>query len=181
MTCDAVLADRLSRMRNVIRRRASRFFGGADLDDVVSEVIIKLWFMWQDQHRAVPDPRSIRPWLRTVVSRLCIDELRRRKRRRAAEGAAWSSSWSTDEESILLSRELSKSLLSGLNRIATKHRRILILHYVHGETVPTVARLCGIPLGTASSRIQAALVALRKELRRSPWAREDIQLLEHAA
>jgi RNA polymerase sigma-70 factor, ECF subfamily len=48
-------------------------------------------------------------------------------------------------------------------RLSPDHREILLLRFVDGMTLPEIATLAGIPLGTAKSRLHHALAALRSD------------------
>ena len=48
-------------------------------------------------------------------------------------------------------------------RLSSDHREILLLRYVDGMTLPEIATLTGIPLGTAKSRLHHALASLRSD------------------
>lgn len=48
-------------------------------------------------------------------------------------------------------------------KLSTDHREILLLRFVDGMTLPEIATLTGIPLGTAKSRLHHALATLRSD------------------
>jgi RNA polymerase sigma factor (sigma-70 family) len=75
------LADAFETERPRLRAIATRMLGSAtEADDVVQEAWLRL--------AATPDVASPPAWLTTVVSRLCLDHLRARKRREALDGAS---------------------------------------------------------------------------------------------
>jgi len=45
--------------------------------------------------------------------------------------------------------------------LGSDHREVLLLRFVDGMTVPEIAELTGVPLGTVKSRLHHALAALR--------------------
>jgi RNA polymerase sigma-70 factor (ECF subfamily) len=51
-----------------------------------------------------------------------------------------------------------------MRTLSPAQREILVVTYVEGHTVAEAARLLGLPLGTAKSRIFYALAALRTAL-----------------
>ncbi|MCH7228025.1 RNA polymerase sigma factor [Haloferula sp. A504] len=50
-----------------------------------------------------------------------------------------------------------------IGRLSPDHREVLLLRFVDGMTLPEIAELTGIPLGTAKSRLHHALAALRAD------------------
>ncbi len=52
-------------------------------------------------------------------------------------------------------------ILDIVARLSPDHREVLLLRFVDGMTMPEIAELTGIPLGTAKSRLHHALGALR--------------------
>jgi RNA polymerase sigma-70 factor (ECF subfamily) len=52
----------------------------------------------------------------------------------------------------------------GFRCLRPEHRAVLVLHYYVGMSVPGIADVLGIPLGTAQSRLGRALAALREAL-----------------
>ncbi len=48
-------------------------------------------------------------------------------------------------------------------KLGADHREVLMLRFVDGMTLPEIAALTGIPLGTAKSRLHHALAALRTD------------------
>ena len=52
----------------------------------------------------------------------------------------------------------------GFRRLDAEQRAVVVLHYYRGYSVPEVAEIVGIPLGTAKSRIHRATGALRAAL-----------------
>jgi RNA polymerase sigma-70 factor, ECF subfamily len=53
--------------------------------------------------------------------------------------------------------ELRENTLRALARLPAAQRDAVLLSYGRGLTVPEVARLTGVPLGTAKSRLRLAL------------------------
>lgn len=50
-----------------------------------------------------------------------------------------------------------------ITRLSVDHREILLLRFVDGMTLPEIAALIDIPLGTAKSRLHHALATLRAD------------------
>ena len=125
--------------------------------DAVQEGFIRAW-------RSLPtlrDPDAFDGWLRTLVTRACLDIVRRRGRR-----AVEVELLPADEPAIgdpsrhIADRELLDSIL---RRLPPDHRAVVVLHYYFDLTLPEVAATVGIPVGTAKSRLNRALGQLRTQ------------------
>jgi RNA polymerase sigma-70 factor, ECF subfamily len=58
--------------------------------------------------------------------------------------------------------ELKLDLVEALNRLSPQHRAVLVLHYYNDLSVQETARLTGLPVDTAKSRLKAALREMRR-------------------
>jgi RNA polymerase sigma-70 factor (ECF subfamily) len=58
--------------------------------------------------------------------------------------------------------ELRLDLAEALNHLSPPHRAVLVLRYYNDLSVEETARLAGIPVGTAKSRLKAALREMRR-------------------
>lgn len=65
------------------------------------------------------------------------------------------------EETVITSEE-SKLLVHSLNNLPDKQREAIILHYFHDLKAKDIAKITGVPLPTAKSRIKQGLDKLRK-------------------
>jgi len=123
--------------------------------DAVQEGFVRAW-------RNLPtlrDPDRFDAWLRSLVSRSCIDVLRRRSRRPIEVELMTSDSPAiADMASVIADRDL---LDQALRRLAPEQRAVVILHYYLGMPLPDVAAALGIPLGTAKSRLHRSLAQMR--------------------
>ena len=123
--------------------------------DAVQEGFIAAW-------RNLPtlrDPDRFDAWLRRLVVRACIDVLRRRGRRPIeVEIPALFHPSVADATDLFADREL---LDLALRRLQPEWRAVVVLHYYLGMTLPEVASVLKIPLGTAKSRHHRSLEALR--------------------
>jgi RNA polymerase sigma-70 factor (ECF subfamily) len=126
--------------------------------DAVQEGFIRAW-------KSLPglrDPESFDAWLRRLVVRSCIDAIRRRGRHPVeVELLPFDSPIIADETSIIADREL---LDVALRRLTPDLRAVVVLHYYLGLTLPDVAASLGIPTGTAKSRLNRSLGAMRASI-----------------
>ena len=89
----------------------------------------------------------------------CLDLIRRRKRRVIeVELKPIDHPPATDVAGALADRQM---LDEALARLDPGHRAVVALHDLLGMPLPEVARVLGIPVGTAKSRRHYALSAMR--------------------
>ena len=74
--------------------------------------------------------------------------------------------WWRDEDGDLVDGlvDALTDLHRALEGLTLDQRAVVALHYLADLTVPEVAAILGIPAGTAKSRLNAALVVLRRRL-----------------
>jgi RNA polymerase sigma-70 factor (ECF subfamily) len=130
--------------------------------DAVQEALIRAW-------RDLPglrDPDRFDAWLHRLIVNACLDLIRRRRRRVIEVGLSPIDHPATqDVASHLADRQL---LDLALARLDPGHRAVVALHYLLGMPLPEVARILGIPSGTAKSRLHYALAAMRTHVTAEP-------------
>jgi len=132
-------------------------------EDVSQDVFMSIW---ESPSSFDPDRGSLRTWLGTLTHRRAVDYVRREEaRRRRAQRAANSrqdSAASVDDEatsSVVANR------VRGVLDILPDDQRIAIqIAYFGGKTYREVARVLGIPEGTAKSRLRLGLRRLAEAL-----------------
>ena len=126
--------------------------------DAVQEALIKAW----RDLPALRDPERFDAWLRQLLVRSCIDELRRGRR----------SSWDVellelhhpvdmDSSGAVADRD---AIERGFRRLDPEQRALVVLHYYQGLPLEDVASTLRVPLGTVKSRLSRARTALRAAL-----------------
>lgn len=128
----AVSPDDLARERPYLFGLAYRILGSAaDADDVLQEAFLRA--------QAIDEPRSVRAVLTTIVTRLCLDEVRSARRRREEYVGPWlpeplltDEAWTTstaerveDAESVSLGFLIMLESLSPLERAVYVLREVL--------------------------------------------------------
>jgi RNA polymerase sigma-70 factor (ECF subfamily) len=161
-------------MATFTRRYQSRVFGLArsvvgDADmaaDVAQEAFIRAW-----RHAGTYDPRrgSALGWLLVITRNLAIDarRMRRPEPRDPDTFAELELEAIGTPSSPAASAELSDDvtrLRAALGRLPEGQRRALVLATIGGRTAAEVGEAEGIPLGTAKTRIRAALKRMRSSL-----------------
>jgi len=126
--------------------------------DAVQEGFIRAW-------RNLPtlrEPDAFGGWLRTLVTRACLDLVRRHRRRLIeVELTPADEPVIPDPHRSVADRELLDSML---RRLPPDARAVVVLHYYFDLSLPEVAATLGVPLGTAKSRLNRALAQLRGHL-----------------
>lgn len=120
---------------------------------------------WRDLPQ-LRDPDRFEPWLHRLLVRSCYEEARRFRR--------WSgrvvtlSIGGTDEPGgsdptvSVGERDALERAFAGLS---PEHRAVVLLHHHIGWSLPEVADIVGVPLGTVKSRLHYATHALRASIR----------------
>lgn len=128
---------------------AFRLLGSeADAQDVLQEAWIRF------ARTNVGELSNVSAWLTTVVTRLCLDVLRRRRvylQQPADIARVAGVSGNTPEEVALLAAELTEAFSVLLQKLTPPQRVALILHEVFGTPFDEVARILGTTPVSAKS------------------------------
>lgn len=145
-----------------VYRLAAAIVGPADAADVAQESFVTAW----QQLPRLRDAGAFEAWLR----RICVNRSRNwlRDRARRPHGMA-----ALDAEADALrdpgadfhGRVEARSVLEpAFERLSADHRAVLALHYSLGFSIADAADALGVPVGTAKSRLNSALAALRRQV-----------------
>lgn len=142
---------------------AARMLGdGAEAEDVVQEAMLRLW-------RAAPGWRAgeaqVSTWLYRVVTNLCTDRLRQRKRRPAAalDEAPEVPDGAQGAEAGLIEADRMAALQAALDALPDRQRQAVILRHIEGFTNPEIAEVMDIGIEAVESltaRAKRALTAI---------------------
>jgi RNA polymerase sigma-70 factor, ECF subfamily len=107
----------------------------------------------------------VRSWVIAIARRQARDRLRRH-RLRVVDDACLAGQPSTDPgpELVALERAEAAEVANAIRALAPAHREVLGLAFGAGLSLPEVARLLEVPLGTVKSRLAAARAALGRVL-----------------
>jgi RNA polymerase sigma-70 factor (ECF subfamily) len=182
---DAVLAERIragdrQALGELYDRYASLALGLAlrvvtdrfTAEDVVHDSFVAVW---QHIGRFDPSRGNLRGWLLTVVRNRAIDRVRATRSTVDVSLA--------DEQSLLrtgpnptweltVARISARELRAALASLPAEQREAIELAYFMGHTYREIARLTGVPEGTANGRLRLGLVKLREALRVPMEARQ---------
>ena len=116
---------------------AIRILGSeADADDVLQEAWIRL--------SRTQDIEDLPAWLTTVVTRLCLDQLRKRRTKSAGEGAAGADPTAVDPEAdALLAEKTGDAMQVVLQTLAPAERAAFVLHDVFGYSFDEISAVMG--------------------------------------
>lgn len=140
-----------------LRRYLSGLVGSADADDVLQEVLVQLY----RRLGGLRAPELFRPWVFRIASRCGFRLLRRRRRwlEQTCEDSVLEDSPAPDVPSSEMLHEL-----LAMDGISPASRAVLALHFQEEMSLPEVAAILELPLGTVKSRLAYGLASLRKQL-----------------
>lgn len=123
--------------------------------DAVQDTLVRCW-------RDLPtlrDPVAFDAWLHRLLVNACLDLVRRKRRRPVeVELTPLHSPPMADFSGQVIDRDL---LQRALGTLDPEWRAIVVMHYFLDYPLPDVARIVGVPLGTAKSRLHRAIAVLR--------------------
>lgn len=138
-------------------------------EDAVQEALVRAW----QQLPSLRDPDRFDAWLYRLVVNACADQGRQLRRWTQQVRPIPLQASITDDTGSIADREL---LERGFSRLKPEQRAVVILHYSSGFSAAEIARILGIPDGTARSRLYYATEAMRAALAadaRQPAASRD--------
>lgn len=132
-------------------------------EDIAQQAFERAW-----QHAGLYDPRrgSVRTWLTRIVHNLAVDTARvRRPAPIDPEDLLPLIAAITDSpERRALASETSSQLRAALADLPPEQARAVVMAAVHGLTAREIADAENVPVGTAKSRIRAAMTKLHAAL-----------------
>lgn len=155
-------------------RSAYRWTGTADrAEDLVQQLLLRLY----PRLAELRELEQLRPWVLRVMYRIFVDQLRRERSSpvqfgadpgadddaSAGENDAWLDPGPGPQD--LVEREVTQEhLLRAWERLGEEHRVVLAMHDIEDYTLPELAQIMEIPLGTLKSRLHRARARLRELL-----------------
>jgi RNA polymerase sigma-70 factor (ECF subfamily) len=126
--------------------------------DAVQETLIRAW-------RGLPglrEPGAFDHWLHTLVSHVCLELIRKRKRRVIEVELAPAHDPSTrDAAAVIADRD---QLDRALARLEPEIRAVVVMYYYLDLPLAKIADVLGIPVGTVKSRLHRSLGQLRSTM-----------------
>lgn len=155
-----------------VRRFQRRVFGlalsmlndAALAEEVAQEAFARAW-----RHAAVYDPRraTVATWLLSITRNLAIDVLRMRRTEPVDPSELVRIPLATFEAGVeehATAGDDAARVRAALGALPAEQRRALVLAAYGGRTAQEISVIEAIPLGTAKTRIRAALAKLRAAL-----------------
>ena len=122
--------------------------------DAVQEATLRAW----KNLRGLRDPGRLGAWLHRLTVNACLDIARKRKRRPEVELTPLHDAPVPDPTSRVADTLYVERMLAAIDPAL---RAVLVLHYYLDLTLSETAAALGIPVGTAKSRLNRALDAMR--------------------
>lgn len=150
----------VARWQPRLLRHARHLLGGeSGAVDAAHEVVQEAWLAIVRGLGRLEDPARFRTWTYRIVSRRCVDRLRRRHRdRQLTQTVAQDASESSPADAP------DHDLPAALRRLDPMHRCVLELKYLDGLSVREVAEALGVPVGTVKSRLFHARDRLKRTM-----------------
>jgi RNA polymerase sigma-70 factor (ECF subfamily) len=133
-------------------------------EDVAQEALTKAW-----RNAGAYDPRrgAVATWLLTITRNLAIDTLRLHRARPSDPDSMVTFEIPSDDPGpaeAAIRADTARGVRGAIGMLPIDQRRALVLSAFFGRTAQEIADLEGIPLGTAKTRIRAAMIKLRAVL-----------------
>ena len=163
------LVDRHLAAMLAVARRMLR--DDAEAEDVAQEAMLRLW---RSSDRLEIGAYGVRPWLRRVVSNLCIDKVRAGRNTTVVDDVP-EQPQAADQVSSLERRQAAHRVDAALKALPDRQRMALVLFHYEGLSQIEVGRTMGISdeaveslLSRARRTLKAALASEWRELLTAP-------------
>jgi RNA polymerase sigma-70 factor (ECF subfamily) len=162
---DAAFADLVRAVRPRVVRAAERIVRDpAMAEEVAQEVLTEVW---QKADRFDPERGSVAAWVATLARRRAVDRVRSEQAGRDRDDRVARRSQERDRDVVAEEVELRLEhwqVRRALAELSDRQREAIELAFFAGHTYRDVARVLGIPEGTAKSRLRDGLLRLRESL-----------------
>ncbi len=146
----------------------------ANAEDLLQELVIRL-YQQRDNITQLANPRA---YLVRSLHNLYVDAWRSTKNSPLSnaediDGVSPLVKEQSNPEQIANNERLAERVHIALQKLPPERRIMVVLHDIHGYSMPELASILNLPLGTVKSRLHRARAALRLELN---WEPLDEQL-----
>lgn len=164
-------------------RSAYRWTGATDrAEDLVQELLVRLY----PQLAQLRGLRSVRPWVLRVMYRMFVDQVRRERSSPVQFGVELPEEDATSAAGHdayfdpsagppeLVERQLTQArIIAAWAGLGEEHRVVLSMHDIEDYSLPELAQIMDIPIGTLKSRLHRARAKLRELLARERFSSSD--------
>ena len=136
----------------------------AEAEDVAQEALLRLW---RSAEGLEVGPQGLRPWLRRVVSNLCVDRMRSGRRLMVVEEVPDRAEPAT-QLTQMEARDVSQRVDAALKELPDRQRMALTLFHYEGLSQVEVGRIMGI----SDEAVESLLARARRNLKgalREEW------------
>jgi RNA polymerase sigma-70 factor (ECF subfamily) len=133
----------------------------AEAEDVAQEALLRLW---RSAEAIEVGAHGLRPWLRRVVSNLCVDRMRSGRRLSVVEEVPEQTEPATQLAQVE-ANEVSKRVDAALKELPDRQRMALTLFHYEGLSQIEVGRIMGISDEAVESLLARARRSLKTSLR----------------
>jgi RNA polymerase sigma-70 factor (ECF subfamily) len=136
----------------------------AEAEDVAQEALLRLW---RSAEALEVGPQGLRPWLRRVVSNLCVDRMRSGRRLTVVEEVPDRAEPAT-QLTEMEARDVSHRVDVALKELPDRQRMALTLFHYEGLSQVEVGRIMGI----SDEAVESLLARARKNMKgalREEW------------
>lgn len=153
-------------------RSAYRWTGAVDrAEDLVQELLVRLYPKLEELRGL----ERIRPWALRVMYRIFVDQVRRERSSPVQFGADLPDDSGDDDShdlidpaagpAELVEQELTQErVMAAWETLGEEHRVVLSMHDIEDYSLPELAQIMEVPLGTLKSRLHRARARLRELL-----------------
>lgn len=154
-----------------------------DAQDITQEAFIKVY----TGLRQFRGDAAFSTWLFRIVSNMCLDELRKRRRRAAlsidepipqpdGEISRQLADLRADPQDAVEGNDLKRLVQQAILQLSADHRLIVVLRDLQGFSYEEIAGMLECSLGTVKSRLSRARTALRRALEEQElFHRDDVK------
>lgn len=132
------------------------------------EVLQDCFYKTYTNINSITGDGSISPWLHRVAVNMSCNALKKHRNRPDPIDDVAETYLTTDPnqspEQMAERAELRSRMRDAINSLPTKHRVVVTLHYLQDFSLPEIAFILTVPVGTVKSRLHHARKALRDQL-----------------
>ncbi|MFU8815641.1 MAG: RNA polymerase sigma factor [Pseudomonadales bacterium] len=158
-------------------RTAYRYTGRReDAEDLVQDLLLKLYPRLPELEQV----EDLKPWLTRSLYNAFVDGVRKFKRTPELVDLEASELESADDpHADLVTLEQRGALNSAIAKLNAPHRAVVMLHLVEGYSLPELASMLGVQIGTLKSRLHRAKAQLQDSLALMEPKSSDQRVTQH--